>query len=216
MHGRRRHRQARFQQLELRPARLQPAPELCLRFAERFRLADPLQLIAGMRVTQYRQNDVTPTWWNYNMRETVTTPYAWPGFTGAPECVAVRQLRHHLPAAKRAERTGPGAGPRTRSKTYELGAKGEFFDQRLNANIRPFLDEDHQHDHVRRPVASPPERWPTARWMAPRAVAGSWSCPASWRGAGRCKAAGCSKAARSPVRQHLPQAPVQAGQHLPL
>jgi outer membrane receptor for ferric coprogen and ferric-rhodotorulic acid len=44
--------------------------------AGRFRLADPLQLIAGMRVTQYRQHDVTPTWWNYDMRETVTTPYA--------------------------------------------------------------------------------------------------------------------------------------------
>jgi outer membrane receptor for ferric coprogen and ferric-rhodotorulic acid len=29
-----------------------------------------------MRVTQYRQHDVTPTWWNYDMRETVTTPYA--------------------------------------------------------------------------------------------------------------------------------------------
>ena len=44
--------------------------------AGRFRLSDPLQLIAGLRVTQYRQQDVTPTWWNYDMRETVNTPYA--------------------------------------------------------------------------------------------------------------------------------------------
>lgn len=46
--------------------------------AGRFSLADPVKLIAGARVTDYEQKDVTDIgWYNYSMRERgVVTPYA--------------------------------------------------------------------------------------------------------------------------------------------
>lgn len=105
--------------------------------AGRFRLADPLQLIAGMRVTQYRQNDVTPTWWNYNMRETVTTPYAGLVYEVHPNVSLYGSYATIFQPQSAQNEQGQVLDPE-QGKTYELGAKGEFFDKRLNASIAHF------------------------------------------------------------------------------
>lgn len=105
--------------------------------AGRFRLADPLQLIAGMRVTQYRQHDVTPTWWNYDMRETVTTPYAGLVYEVHPQVSLYGSYATIFKPQSAQDEQGRTLDPE-QGKTYEVGAKGEFFDKRLNASIAHF------------------------------------------------------------------------------
>lgn len=105
--------------------------------AGRFRLSDPLQLIAGLRVTQYRQQDVTPTWWNYDMRETVSTPYAGLVYELNPNVSLYGSYATIFQPQSAQDEQGRVLDPE-QGKTYELGAKGEFFDKRLNASIAHF------------------------------------------------------------------------------
>ena len=107
--------------------------------SSRFNLADPVKLIAGARVSNYAQNDVTDVgWYNYGMRERgVVTPYAGLVVDVAPSVSVYGSYASiYKPQSNKdaAERTLPPE----EGLTYELGAKGEFFDKRLNVSLAHF------------------------------------------------------------------------------
>ena len=107
--------------------------------AGRFHLADPVKLIAGARVSDYDQKDVTDIgWYNYRMRERgVATPYAGLVVDVAPDISvygSYASIFQPQSAKDAAERTLPPE----EGTTYEIGAKGEFFNKRLNASIAYF------------------------------------------------------------------------------
>jgi outer membrane receptor for ferric coprogen and ferric-rhodotorulic acid len=73
--------------------------------------------------------------------------------------------------------------PPEEGKTYEIGAKGEFFDKRLNASAAYFwMKTDNTAETVGQ---TPAGETISRRSAASRAAAGSWSCRASWPAAGR-------------------------------
>ncbi|RCW69293.1 TonB-dependent siderophore receptor [Pseudorhodoferax soli] len=107
--------------------------------AGRFNLADPVKLIAGVRVTDYDQDDVTDTgWYNYQLRERgVVTPYGGlvvdvaPNISVYASYASIFQPQSNKDAAERTL-------PPEEGQTYEIGAKGEFFDKRLNVALSHF------------------------------------------------------------------------------
>ncbi|MDR6213733.1 TonB-dependent siderophore receptor [Paracidovorax wautersii] len=107
--------------------------------ASRFNIADPVKLIAGARVSDYDQKDVTDIgWYNYDMRERgVVTPYAGLIVDVAPQ-VSVYGSYASIYQPQSAKDAGERTLPPEEGRTYELGAKGEFFDKRLNASIAHF------------------------------------------------------------------------------
>ena len=104
--------------------------------AARFNLADPLKLIAGLRVTNYDQKDVTDiSWYNYNMREHgVVTPYAGLVYDVSPN-ISLYGSYASIFKAQSAKDLQERTLPPEEGLTYEIGAKGEFFDKRLNASV---------------------------------------------------------------------------------
>ncbi|WP_406623698.1 TonB-dependent siderophore receptor [Acidovorax sp. SDU_ACID1] len=103
--------------------------------AGRFRMADPLQLIAGLRVTRYEERDITPYWWNYDMKENgVTTPYAGLVYEVHPNVSLYASYASIFQPQTAQDEQGRTLAPEEGS-TYEAGAKGEFFDKRLNVGI---------------------------------------------------------------------------------
>ena len=107
--------------------------------ASRFNLADPVKLIAGVRMTDYRQKDVTDIgWYNYDMRENgVVTPYAGLVVDVAPN-ISVYGSYASIFQAQSAKDASERTLPPEEGQTYEIGAKGEFFDKRLNASMAYF------------------------------------------------------------------------------
>ena len=107
--------------------------------AGRFNLADPVKLIAGARVTDFTQKDVTDIgWYNYDMRETgVVTPYAGLVVDVAPQ-VSLYGSYTSIFQAQSAKDASERTLPLEEGQTYEVGAKGEFFDKRLNASVAYF------------------------------------------------------------------------------
>ena len=105
----------------------------------RFNLADPVKLIVGARVSNYTQRDVTDVaWYNYQMRERgVVTPYVGLVVDVAPN-VSVYGSYASIYKPQSAKDAAERTLPPEEGKTYELGAKGEFFDRRLNASISHF------------------------------------------------------------------------------
>ena len=105
----------------------------------RFDLADPVKLIAGARVSDYDQNDVTDIgWYNYQMRERgVVTPYAGLVVDVSPD-ISVYASYASIFQPQSAKDAAERSLPPEEGKTYEIGAKGEFFDKRLNASISHF------------------------------------------------------------------------------
>jgi len=106
--------------------------------AGRFHLADPLKLITGVRVTDYAQLDTTPFWWNYDLKEHgVVTPYAGLVFDVHPNVSLYGSYTNIFEAQSGQDEQGHALPPE-KGVTYEVGAKGEFFDKRLNAAISHF------------------------------------------------------------------------------
>lgn len=106
--------------------------------AGQFQLSDPLQLIAGLRVTDYDQRDVTPYWWNYDLKERgVTTPYAGLVYRLNDQVSLYGSYASIFEAQSGQDEQGRTLPPLD-GLTYEVGAKGEFFDKRLNASISYF------------------------------------------------------------------------------
>ncbi|ENO90460.1 TonB-dependent siderophore receptor [Thauera linaloolentis] len=107
--------------------------------ASQLSLADPVKLIVGTRVSNYEQKDVTDIgWYNYDLNEKgVVTPYAGLVVDVARDISVYASYAsiYQVQSAKDAnERTlDPEEG-----LTYEVGAKGEFFDKRLNASASYF------------------------------------------------------------------------------
>lgn len=107
--------------------------------AGRFNLADPLKLIVGARATNYDQKDVSDvSWYNYKLRERgVVTPYAGVVVDVARD-ISLYASYASIFQAQSAKDANERSLPPEEGKTYELGAKGEFFDKRLNASAAYF------------------------------------------------------------------------------
>ncbi len=106
--------------------------------AGRFHLADPLKLITGVRITDYAQLDTTPFWWNYDLKEHgVVTPYAGLVYDVHPNVSLYGSTTNIFEAQSGQDEQGRALPPE-KGVTYEVGAKGEFFDKRLNAAISHF------------------------------------------------------------------------------
>lgn len=105
----------------------------------RFNLADPVKLIVGARVSDYDQEDVTDvSWYNYRMRERgVVTPYAGLVVDLTPH-VSVYGSYASIYKPQSAKDASERSLPPEEGKTYELGAKGEFLDKRLNVSMAHF------------------------------------------------------------------------------
>ncbi|KRC23928.1 TonB-dependent siderophore receptor [Acidovorax sp. Root217] len=106
--------------------------------AGRFHLAAPLKLITGVRITDYAQLDTTPFWWNYDLKEHgVVTPYAGLVYDVHPNVSLYGSTTNIFEAQSGQDEQGRALPPE-KGVTYEVGAKGEFFDKRLNAAISHF------------------------------------------------------------------------------
>ena len=107
--------------------------------ASQLSLADPVKLILGARVSDYEQKDVTDiSWYNYRMKEKgVLTPYAGLVVDVARE-VSIYASYASIYNAQSAKDAAERTLPPEEGLTYEIGAKGEFFDKRLNASISHF------------------------------------------------------------------------------
>ncbi|TSH96399.1 TonB-dependent siderophore receptor [Verticiella sediminum] len=107
--------------------------------AGRFSLADPVKLIAGARVTNYQQYDLTPyAYSNYDFRRNgVVTPYAGLVVDVHENVSLYGSYASIFKPQSVIDAQGRTLDPEE-GKTYEVGAKGEFFDQRLNASIAHF------------------------------------------------------------------------------
>ncbi len=107
--------------------------------AGKFSLADPVKLIAGARLTNYKQFDVTPyAWSNYDIKKSgVVTPYA-----GLVVDVQENVSLYASYASVFKPQSAIDAGGRLldpeEGQTREIGAKGEFLDKRLNASLSYF------------------------------------------------------------------------------
>ena len=107
--------------------------------AGRFNLADPVKLIAGARVTDYQQYDLTPYSSSNNdfRKKGVVTPYA-----GLVVDVHENVSLYGSYASIFRPQSAIDAQRKTldpeEGKTWEVGTKGEFFDKRLNASLAYF------------------------------------------------------------------------------
>jgi outer-membrane receptor for ferric coprogen and ferric-rhodotorulic acid len=107
--------------------------------ASQLSLADPVKLILGARVSDYEQKDITDiSWYNTRLSEKgVVTPYAGLVVDVARE-VSVYASYASIYNAQSAKDASERTLPPEEGLTYEIGAKGEFFDKRLNAGISHF------------------------------------------------------------------------------
>jgi outer membrane receptor for ferric coprogen and ferric-rhodotorulic acid len=107
--------------------------------AGKFSLADPVKLIAGARLTNYRQYDVTPyAWSNYDIKKSgVLTPYAGLVVDVHPNVSLYGSYASVFKPQSAIDASGRVLDPEE-GQTREIGAKGEFFDKRLNASLSYF------------------------------------------------------------------------------
>ncbi|MBW7901505.1 MAG: TonB-dependent siderophore receptor [Rhodocyclaceae bacterium] len=106
--------------------------------AGRFSLADPLKLIAGVRVTDYQLSSFGGQWMTYSLDESgVVTPYAGLVFDLSDDISLYGSYANIFDAQTAQDEQGRTLAPRE-GLTYEVGAKGEFFGKRLNAGISHF------------------------------------------------------------------------------
>ncbi len=103
--------------------------------ATRLNLADPLKLIIGARYTDWKSEDE-----GFDRNHKVTTPYAglvyeidpvWSTYASYTEIFQPQTLR---------TQTGSYLDP-VDGKSYEMGVKGAWFDDRLNASLSVFRIE---------------------------------------------------------------------------
>ncbi|WP_315129406.1 TonB-dependent siderophore receptor [Comamonas antarctica] len=103
--------------------------------AGRFQLGDPLQLIAGLRVTTFEELDTTPYWWNSDMKDSgVLTPYAGLVYELNRNVSLYGSYANIFQPQTSLTEQGTALPPE-KGNTFELGAKGEFLDRRLNASL---------------------------------------------------------------------------------
>ena len=107
--------------------------------AARFSVADPVKVITGVRVTDYEQDDVTDvSWYNYQMTERgVVTPYAGV-VVDLSRNISVYGSYASIFEAQSAKDLNESSLPPKEGRSYEVGAKGEFFDKRLNTSLSIF------------------------------------------------------------------------------
>lgn len=107
--------------------------------ASRLTLADPVKLIAGARVTDYRQKDMTDiSWYQYDFKQKgVVTPYAGLVVDVAKDVSVYTSYTSIFNPSGAKDIHGRALDPEE-GKTYEIGAKGEFFNKRLNASVSHF------------------------------------------------------------------------------
>lgn len=107
--------------------------------AGKFTLASPVKLIAGVRVTDYEQLDITPyANSNRKLKENgVITPYA--GLVvDVHENISLYTSYASIFRVQNSKNASGDTLAPEKGLTYELGAKGEFFDKKLNASISHF------------------------------------------------------------------------------
>jgi len=119
--------------------------------ATRLSLADPLKLILGARYTDWKQ-DVTEYGVTQRFGHTVTTPYAglvldldetWSTYAAYTEIFQPQMLK---------DRTGRYLDP-VDGRSYEVGVKGAWFDNRLNASLAVFrIEQDNVGQSTGEPV----------------------------------------------------------------
>ncbi|WP_255032302.1 TonB-dependent siderophore receptor [Bordetella genomosp. 1] len=104
-----------------------------------FSLADPVKLIGGVRVTDYDQFDDTPySYSNADLRERgVVTPYGGLVVDVSKNISVYGSYASIFNAQGARDAQGNTIDPEE-GMTYEVGAKGEFFDNRLNVSIARF------------------------------------------------------------------------------
>ncbi|WP_183029995.1 TonB-dependent siderophore receptor [Altericroceibacterium spongiae] len=108
--------------------------------AGRFTIADPLHVIAGIRVSSFDQRNHSDAYdfYNYSLRERgVVTLYG--GITlDVLRNVTLYGSYARIFQAQNSLDVNGNTLPPLRGITYEAGAKGEFFDKRLNASLSYF------------------------------------------------------------------------------
>jgi outer membrane receptor for ferric coprogen and ferric-rhodotorulic acid len=104
-----------------------------------FSLADPVKLIGGVRITDYDQFDDTPyAYSNNDLRERgVITPYGGLVVDVTKNVSVYGSYSSIFNAQNARDKQGNTIDPEE-GITYEVGAKGEFFDNRLNVSIARF------------------------------------------------------------------------------
>lgn len=105
----------------------------------RFSLADPVKLVTGVRVTDYSKVDITPyASSNNNLKEDgVVTPYAGLVVDVHRNVSLYGSYARIFSAQSAKDAQGHTLAPEE-GLTYEAGAKGEFFDKRLNVGLARF------------------------------------------------------------------------------
>lgn len=108
--------------------------------AGNFSLRERVKLIAGLRITNYRQFNTTPyDWYNADYRQNnVRTPFAGLVVDVHPDVSLYGSYARIFTPQNAQDIHGSALDPETGS-TYEVGAKGEFFNKRLNASAAYFV-----------------------------------------------------------------------------
>jgi len=104
-----------------------------------FSLADPVKLIGGVRITDYEQFDETPyAYSNNDLKEQgVISPYGGLVVDVSKNISVYGSYASIFNAQNARDAQGNTIDPEE-GITYEVGAKGEFFDNRLNVSIARF------------------------------------------------------------------------------
>ena len=107
--------------------------------AGQFSLAEPVKLIAGTRITSYQQYDLTPyAYSNYDFAKSdVVTPYAGLVVDVHENVSLYGSYASVFKPQSAMDAQGRSLDPEE-GQTREIGAKGEFFDKRLNASLAYF------------------------------------------------------------------------------
>ncbi len=110
----------------------------------RLRVAEPLIVVAGARVSDFRVRSrnvppATPTAWTTNANKTdgEVTPYAAAVFE-VNERISLYASYSDIFVPQSQDRSGGGTLDPRVGRQYEIGSKGEFFDGRLTASIALF------------------------------------------------------------------------------
>lgn len=105
--------------------------------AGKFSLADPLKLITGLRLTRYKSSDETLYGSSGYNESGVLTPYAGLVFDVSKNISLYGSYASIFQPQSNQDEQGRILDPRE-GLSYEIGAKGEFFNNRLNASISHF------------------------------------------------------------------------------
>jgi outer membrane receptor for ferric coprogen and ferric-rhodotorulic acid len=107
--------------------------------AARLNVTDAVKVIAGTRITDYEQFDLTR--WSYSnndfKKNNVVTPYAGVVVDVHKNVSVYGSYASVFKPQSAIDASGKTLAPEE-GQTYEMGAKGEFFDKRLNVSVAHF------------------------------------------------------------------------------